>query len=80
MMSTEVERLIEKVRALPPEQQEQVSRFVESLEGRKPKSRLGIFERIDRIVSAVPLASWAELPADGSDNVDHYVYGTPKEK
>ncbi len=30
------------------------------------------------IVSDVPDEEWAKLPPDLSDQLDHYVYGTPK--
>ena len=31
------------------------------------------------LASTVPDEEWQTLPADLSDNLDHYVYGTPKE-
>jgi hypothetical protein len=33
-------------------------------------------EKIAAIVAAVPEAEWEKLPADLSDNLDHYIYGT----
>ena len=32
------------------------------------------------IWGSVPNASWDQLPADFSENLDHYLYGTPKRK
>ena len=35
-------------------------------------------EKLDALVASVPAEEWAKLPADMSDNLDHYIYGTPK--
>ncbi len=82
-MSSNIEQtVIEKLRALPPEQQEEVLRFVENLNrqlgNRMPPSRMTIWAAIDEIVKEVPAEAWNELPNDGSLNVDHYLYGAPK--
>jgi predicted DNA-binding antitoxin AbrB/MazE fold protein len=37
-----------------------------------------IEERLRAIVADVPQEEWDRLPADLSDHLDHYVYGTPK--
>ncbi|MBM3498166.1 MAG: hypothetical protein FJX74_05800 [Armatimonadetes bacterium] len=34
---------------------------------------------IDQLVREVPSAAWASVPDDLIENLDHYVYGTPKE-
>lgn len=82
-MSSNIEQtVIEKLRALPPEQQEEVLRFVESLsrrlKNRTPPERMTIWADIDEIIKEVPAEAWDELPSDGSLNVDHYLYGAPK--
>ena len=38
-------------------------------------SLLEIFDRMHR---TTPVETWANLPVDGSKNVDHYLYGWPK--
>ena len=38
-------------------------------------SLLEIFDRMHRVT---PEETWANLPVDGSKNVDHYLYGWPK--
>ena len=38
-------------------------------------SLLAIFDRMHR---ATPEGIWANMPVDGSKNVDHYLYGWPK--
>lgn len=35
-------------------------------------------EKITAIVARVPEEEWAKLPVDMGDNLDHYIYGTPK--
>lgn len=84
-MAANVEQeLIEKVRALPPEQQEKVLNFVHDLqhqvasqsEGNDPRTT--IWSKVEEIIKEVPPGAWKELPTDGSLNVDHYLYGSPK--
>lgn len=38
----------------------------------------GIEERILATFADVPDSEWERLPADLSDNLDHYIYGTPR--
>jgi hypothetical protein len=35
-------------------------------------------EKIAEIVSEVPDEEWSKLPLDLGDQLDHYIYGTPK--
>jgi hypothetical protein len=37
-----------------------------------------IEEVLRAIVADVPKEEWDRLPADLSDHLDHYIYGTPK--
>jgi len=37
-----------------------------------------IEDAIAEIVAEIPAEAWGKVPADGSVNVDHYLYGTPK--
>jgi len=37
-----------------------------------------IEQRIAEIVSRVPPEAWEGLPDDLTENLDHYIYGTPK--
>lgn len=39
-----------------------------------------VFLRLAQIAARIPPQELAKLPADGSKNVDRYVYGTPKEE
>jgi hypothetical protein len=38
-----------------------------------------IEEIIDEIMADVPVSEWDKLPPDLTDQIDHYVYGTPKQ-
>ena len=80
MSSSIEERIIEKVRSLPDEKQEEVLRFAENLADTGQLRRLSILEEIDAIVKEIPPEAWDEVPRDGSINVDHYLYGAPKRK
>ena len=67
----------EKIHILPVEQQEKVLEFVENLQDNKtPIQKLG--ELIDECFGNLTAEELAELPEDGSYNLDHYTYGTPK--
>lgn len=33
---------------------------------------------LEELASAVPEQEWESLPADLTDNLDHYLYGTPR--
>lgn len=77
-MAANIEQeLIEKVRALPPEKQRQLLSF---LEGLQPKERpeQTIWEKIREYAKEVPDEVWERMPADGTEQHDHYLYGTPK--
>lgn len=75
-MSTNIEdKIIEKLRSLPFEKQEEVLRFAENLASDDQPRRMSNFEEIDAIVKQVPPDARDEVPSDGSINVDHYLYG-----
>lgn len=38
-----------------------------------------IWEIAEAIAAEVPDAEWEKLPTDLARNLDHYLYGTPKE-
>jgi len=77
-MATEItQAVIEKLQTLPLAQQRQVLEFVEGLEeqDRPPKT---VFEMAQECIKDVPPEVLAQLPADGSLKLDHYLYGAPK--
>ncbi len=88
-MSSNIEQaVVEKLRALPPEEQQKVLEFVEQLEQQAAfgasqevdANSLPIWEVIDKISSEVPPEAWDSVPSDGSINIDHYLYGAPKKQ
>ena len=70
----------EKMRVLSEEEMRQVLNFVISLQKRptvtRPKPLSAILEELS---NELPLEQWRELPTDGAENHDHYLYGAPKQ-
>jgi hypothetical protein len=85
-MATDFQVIVDKLGKLPAEKQRKVLDFVEQLEAlpdaesRQPVPQAkSMWAAIEEITSQVPREAWAELPTDGSINVGHYLYGSPKE-
>lgn len=77
-MSSNVEQtVIERLRMLPPEQQREVIAFVEGLV-KKSHIEKTLWQRIDERVREMPAEVWMNIPADGAEQHDHYLYGVPK--
>lgn len=79
-MSVDLQQAIqEQIRVLSEDEMQQVFNFVQSLRLKKTlpqsKSISAIFENLS---SEIPLDEWKELPVDGAENHDHYLYGAPK--
>ena len=81
------EKVIEKLRRLPEDQQAEVLKFVEDLAGLEtkadnghPAERVAIWDKIEEIMRDVPDEVLERIPTDGSINVDHYLYGAPKKQ
>lgn len=79
------EAIVEKLDGLTAGQQRAVLDFLESLDpGRQAgaeqngDSPLSIFGKIEANFSEVPAEAWEQVPVDASENLDHYLYGTPK--
>lgn len=43
-----------------------------------PEDTRSLDEKLDALAASVPEEEWAKIPADMCDQLDHYVYGTPK--
>jgi hypothetical protein len=76
-------KIQEKVKALPPEKQQRVLSMVEEMLYEKDEAQDGVavrplWEIAEEISSQVPLEEWEKLPADGAEQHDHYLYGSPK--
>jgi len=81
------EKVIEKLRVLPEDQQAEVLKFVEDLADLETKTdngqsagRVAIWDKIEEIMRDVPDEVLASIPTDGSINVDHYLYGASKKE
>lgn len=79
------DKVIEKLRVLPESQQAEVLKFVEDLAEVEAKAQNGqaagtvpIWDKIQAIMHDVPDEVLANIPTDGSVNVDHYLYGARK--
>jgi hypothetical protein len=83
-MSANLEQaILEKVQALPDEKQQEVLALIEAMLNQERTSQpLGfarpIAEIFEELSSQIPLEEWAELPTDGAEQHDHYLYGSPK--
>ena len=77
------DQLIDKVRALPPDKQQEALRLLDTL-ATSPSSegtgvdRRPIWEVVDEINAGLPADTWENVPTNGSIDLDHYVYGAPK--
>ncbi len=81
VMATNREQLIQdQILVLSEDERESLYRFMLSL--RHKKSSKGDSRPISEIAaelsSQVPFDEWAELPVDGAEKHDHYLYGTSK--
>jgi hypothetical protein len=77
------DQLIDKVRALPPEKQREALRLLENLAtagSSEVADRRPIWEVVDEINAGLPADTWENVPTDGSVNLDHYLYGAPKQQ
>jgi hypothetical protein len=81
------DQLIDKVRALPPNKQQEALRLLDTLAS-APGSELNgtvlrrrpIWELVEEINAGLPADTWDNVPTDGSINLDHYLYGAPKQQ
>lgn len=85
MLANIEDKVMEKLRVLPESQQAEVLKFVEELAEVKAKPGNGqagahvpMWDKIQAIMHDVPDEVLADIPTDGSVNVDHYLNGTRK--
>lgn len=69
--------IIQQVKMLPDDQLRDVLQFVKSRNASDRPTR-SIEEKIESRLADVPEEALDELPTDGSENLDHYVYGGPR--
>ena len=71
------DQIVDKIRALSDSERDDVMRYVDSVLKRNERpSTLG--DRIKQLVADVPEDVWDRVPADGSEQHDHYIYSTRK--
>ena len=81
------DELIDKVRALPANKRQEALRLLDTLasgassepngtgEDRRP-----IWEIVEEVNAGLPADTWDSVPTDASTNLDHYLYGAPKQQ
>lgn len=78
------DQLIDKVRALPPDKQQEALRLLDTLasgaSSQRTVDRKPIWEVVDEINAGLPADTSENVPTDGSINLDHYLYGAPKQQ
>ena len=80
------DQLIDKVRALPPDKQQEALRLLDTLasacseQNGRGLDRRPIWELVEAINAGLPGDTWDNVPTDGSINLDHYLYGAPKQQ
>lgn len=79
-MSDNLQQAIqEQVRVLSEKEMREVLNFMQNLrnenEPRQTKPISAVFEDLS---GEIPLEEWRELPPDGAENHDFYLYGAPK--
>jgi hypothetical protein len=77
------DQLINKVRALPPDKQQEALRLLDTLATSASAEGTGvdrrpIWEVVEEINAGLPADTWENVPTDGSINLEHYLYGAPK--
>jgi hypothetical protein len=76
------DQLIDKVRVLPPNKQQEALRLLDTLASGASSEPSGtaiarrpIWEVVDEINAELPADTWENVPTDSSINLDHYLYG-----
>lgn len=75
MQNDVAEIIFERVKGLPLEKQQEILHQIEAIEKEKPAT---IWQKIRARAEKVPDEVWEEMPRDGSEQHDHYLYGVPK--
>ena len=76
-MQIEDQQIVEKIKILLPKERDEVLRYVERILSKRGREKT-LGEKIKAITADVPDEIWEKIPSDGSEQHDHYIYGTPK--
>lgn len=63
---------------VPPSRDSITQEDIDDALARPDASVRPIAEIFEELSSQIPLEEWAELPTDGAEQHDHYLYGLPK--
>ena len=81
------DQLIDKVRALPTNKQQEALRLIDTLASQasaEPNGtgvdRRSIWEIVEEVNARLPADTWENVPTEGSINLDYYLYGAPKQQ
>jgi hypothetical protein len=74
MPKVESKKLVSKK---SPSHQKNISQKQKAARSKK-KSKETIWEAIARLRAQIPIREWDKLPTDLARNIDHYLYGHPK--
>jgi hypothetical protein len=79
------DQLIDKVRALPLDKQQEALRLLDTFASDASSQdtdvdRKPIWEIVDEINAGLPADTWENVPTDGSINLDYYLYVAPKQQ
>lgn len=78
-MQTEItQSLLDKIPMLSSEKQRDLLVQVESLLKVEEAEQPTIWQKIRARAKNIPDEVWGEMPRDGSENQDHYLYGAAK--
>jgi hypothetical protein len=76
-MQTDVaHEILEVVKILPQDDQLEILQQARTLA--KKGKRPSIWDKIRAHAAEIPDEEWDRMPVDGSEQHDHYLYGTPK--
>ncbi len=69
--------ILDHLRQLPPEQQQEIVAFVQGLVQKRP-ARKTLWDKIDERIKRVSPETWERMPQDGAEQHGHYLYRAPK--
>ncbi len=75
MQTGVAETICEKVKVLPSDKQQEILHQIEIL---SQKTEPTIWQKIRARSKKIPDEVWEEMPRDGSEQHDRYLYGVPK--
>ena len=71
--------VIEPMEPLDMEEGQIVLLDITEAPDKAPPQSQSVLEIFDQIHHSAPAGAWDSLPADGAKNLDHYLYGLPKD-